>query len=47
MIKEVEMMDVDIAEDSRLKVVSWIAAFVAGVVFWLLVYKLISCTFLA
>ena len=47
MIKEAEMMDVEIAEDSRLKAVSWIAAFIAGAVFWMLVYKLISCTLLA
>ena len=45
MIKELDMTDGEIAEDSRLKMVSWTTAFVAGAVFWLLVYKLLQCIF--
>jgi len=47
MNSDIKMMDGDFPSDTRLKIISWTAAFLAGAVFWLLVFKLISCTLLA
>ena len=47
MNSNIEILDGDFPGDTRLKVVSWTVAFIAGAVFWLLVYKLIECTLLA
>lgn len=47
MNNDIRMMGGDFPTDTRLKIISWTTAFIAGEVFWLLVFKLISCTLLA